>query len=63
MGGVNWNFKVLNREICSWESILLKSRLERKKRLELCLRSARLEDWRDEELEGQGNNHAEDKKY
>ena len=31
------------REISSWESILLERRLERKERLEICLRSARLE--------------------
>jgi hypothetical protein len=31
------------REISSWESILFERRFERKERLEICLRSARLE--------------------
>ena len=31
------------REISSWESILLERKFERKEKLEICLRSARLE--------------------
>lgn len=40
--GRNETLKLRIREISLWESILLEIRLERKERLELCLRAARL---------------------